>query len=646
MKLLSFLLLFVAQLSAQSSYNLHSPDGNIDVRIRVSDRVRYDVALRGNLLLQDATMLLTADGKTLGAQPQVTSTKPSTHDEAIAPVVRLKFAKLRDNYNELRLNFDGNYAIVFRAYDHGVAYRFETSLPQLEVTINGEEALFNFPSDYKVFYPAEDSFYSHNERFYTPVLMHEISPHANASLPAVVSAGDNVKIALAESDITDYPGLWLSGTYGQALAATFPKYPLKVQQTSDRDVKVVEAADYIAKTKGTRTFPWRVIGIAVNDGDLLTNPIVYLLQRPTELTDTSWIHPGKVAWDWWNANNLYGVDFKAGINTPTYKHYIDFASKYGVPYIILDEGWYKLGNVLEPVPDLNIPELVAYGKEKNVGIILWVTWKSLEDQLIPALDQYQKWGIKGIKDDFMQRDDQIMVNYLERVLRESAKRHLLVDFHGIQRSSMMTRTWPNLVSTEGVRGNEWNKWSADITPTHTVTLPFTRMFLGPMDFTPGAMRNASKRNFAAAFEQPMSQGTRCRQLAMYVIYESPLQMLSDSPSNYLREPDAMEFLSAVPTTWDDTRAPVAKIGEYVVVARRSGNDWYLGAMTDWTSRDLAIDLSFLPPGQFILTSWEDGPNADRAASDYKKMTTTVDNKTKLTLKLAAGGGYAARLSPR
>jgi alpha-glucosidase len=465
-------------------------------------------------------------------------------------------------------------------------------------------------------------------------------------LPAVASAGDDVKVAIAESDITDYPGLWLRGTDGPALAATFPPYPLKVQQTSDRDVKVLETADYIAKTKGTRTFPWRVIGIAVHDGDLITNPLVYLLQRPTKLTDTSWIRPGKVAWDWWNANNLYGVDFKAGINTQTYKYYIDFASKYGLPYIILDEGWYKLGNVLEPVPEINVPELVAYGKQKNVGLILWVTWKSLDDQLIPALDQYEKWGIKGIKDDFMQRDDQPMVNYLERVLREAAKRHMLVDFHGIQRSAMMTRTWPNLISNEGVRGNEWNKWSADITPTHTITLPFTRMFLGPMDFTPGAMRNASKRSFASIFEQPMSQGTRGRQLAMYVVYESPLQMLSDSPSNYLREPDAMEFLSAVPTTWDDTRVPAAKIGEYVAVARRSGNDWYIGAMTDWTARDLSIDLPFLPPGQFTMTSWEDGPNADRAASDYKKTTTTVDNKTKLTLKLAPGGGYAARITPK
>jgi alpha-glucosidase len=645
MKLSCLLFLLTLPLTAQTSYNLRSPNGSIDIRIRVADRVRYDVALRGNLLLRDATMSLTADGKKLGDQPKVKSAKPGSHDQTIEPVVRQKFARIRDNYSELRLEMDGNYAIVFRAYDYGVAYRFETTLPQPEVTINAEEARFNFPSDFTAFYPAEDSFYSHNERLYTPTQMHDIGPKALATLPAVVTAEGGVKVAIAESDIDDYPGLWLRGTDGPALAATFPPYPLKLKPEGDRDVKVAESANYIAKTKGTRTFPWRVIGVAEQDGDLITNPIVYLLAKPTELADNSWIRPGKVAWDWWNANNIYGVDFKAGINTETYKYYIDFASKYGIPYIILDEGWYKLGNVLDVAPAINIPELVGYGKQKNVGLILWVTWKSLDEQFIPALDQYEKWGMKGVKVDFMQRDDQPMINYLHRVCREAAKRHLLVDFHGVQRSATMTRTWPNLISNEGVRGSEWNKWSAEITPTHTVTLPFTRMFLGPMDFTPGAMLNAGKKSFAQVFDRPMSQGTRCRQLAMYVVYESPLQMLADSPSNYLREPDTMEFLSAVPTIWDDTRVLAGQIAKYVVIARRSGNDWYIGAMTDWTPRDIAIDLSFLPPGQFTMTSYEDGLNADRMASDYKKAKTSVDRSAKLTLKLAPGGGWAARFHP-
>jgi alpha-glucosidase len=361
--------------------------------------------------------------------------------------------------------------------------------------------------------------------------------------------------------------------------------------------------------------------------------------------DTGWIKPGKVAWDWWNANNVYGVDFKAGINTQTYKYYIDFAAKYGIPYIILDEGWYKLGNVLEVVPEINMEELTAYAKQKDVGIILWVVWKTLDDQLIPALDQYQKWGIKGIKVDFMQRSDQLLIEYFYRVSGETAKRHMLVDFHGDQKPATMTRTWPNLISTEGVRGLEWSKWSRETEPEHNVSLPFTRMFLGPMDYTPGAMLNATKENFAPIMHRPMSLGTRCHQLAMYVVYESPLQMLSDSPSNYMREPEAMEFLAAVPTVWDDSKALDGKIGEYVAIARRNGSDWYVGAMTNWTGRDMDIDFSFLPEGNFEMSAYQDGVNADRMASDYKLVTTPVTRTTKLKITLAPGGGWAARIQP-
>jgi alpha-glucosidase len=396
-------------------------------------------------------------------------------------------------------------------------------------------------------------------------------------------------------------------------------------------------------TKGTRTFPWRVLGIADHDGDLLTNQIVYLLEQPSKIQDTSWIKPGKVAWDWWNANNVYNVDFRAGINTQTYKYYIDFAAKYGLPYIILDEGWYKLGNVLDVVPEINMEELTAYAKQKNVGIILWVIWKTLDDQLIPALDQYQKWGVKGIKVDFMQRSDQPLIDYFYRVSEECAKRKMLVDFHGDQKPATMTRTWPNLISTEGVRGMEWSKWSAESEPLHNVTLPFTRMFLGPMDYTPGAMRNATKETFRPIHTQPMAMGTRCHQLAMYVVYESPLQMLSDTPSNYLREPETMEFLAPVPTEWDETKVLAGRIAEYVVVARRNGKDWYIGAMSNWTSRTVDIDLSFLPDGNFTMDAYRDGINADRNASDYRKTTASVNRTTKLKLQLASGGGWAARI---
>ncbi|HEX8685282.1 MAG TPA: glycoside hydrolase family 97 protein, partial [Pyrinomonadaceae bacterium] len=569
---------------------------------------------------------------------------PRAHDGWVEPAVRQKSARVRDAYNELRLEMDGDYAVVFRVYDEGVAYRFETQLPRGEVKVNGEEAAFNFADNYTVFYPQEESLFSHNERLYVPKPLREIAASAFASLPAVVDAG-GVKVAVAESDVEDYPGLWLRGTGGAGLAAMFPPYPLKEALTGDRDFKVTEAADYIAVTKGTRTYPWRLLGVAERDGDLLTNQLVYLLQSPSRVRDTSWVKPGKVAWDWWNANNVYGVDFRAGVNTETYKYYIDFAAKYGVEYVVLDEGWYRLGNVLEVVPDIDVEEIIAHGRRKNVGVILWVVWKTLDDQLEPALDRFERWGVRGIKVDFMQRDDQKVVNFYHRLSREAAKRKMLVDYHGAQRSALMTRTWPNLITNEGVRGLEWSKWSADAGPEHNLTLPFTRMFLGPMDYTPGAMLNAQKKSFAPVFDRPMALGTRCHQLAMYVVFESPLQMLADSPSNYLREPEAMEFLSAIPTVWDETRALGGKVGDYVLVARRSGRDWYVGALTDWTARELEVDFSFLPEGEFKVDAYQDGVNAGRFAGDYKKVAGRADRATRLKIRLAEGGGWAARLRP-
>ncbi|MGA9800712.1 MAG: glycoside hydrolase family 97 protein [Terriglobales bacterium] len=628
---------------AQASYSLLSPDQRIEIKIRTGDRFSYDVLLKGSVLLQNSTFSIDIDHNTLGLQPRVRMAKERSYDGTLIPPVRQKFARVRENYNELRLTMDGNYAVIFRAYNEGVAYRLETSLPQNEVKVYSEESNFNFPENYRVYYPQEESFFSHNERHYLPMNLQTIAPAAIASLPAVVDAANGVKVAIAESDIEDYPGLWLHGTSSNGLAAIFPPYPLQETLEKDRDFKVTQAADYIAVTRGTRSYPWRILGIAEKDGDLITNQLVWLLAKPSQVEDTSWIKPGKVAWDWWNALNLEGVDFKAGINTQTYKYYVDFAAKYGIPYIILDEGWYKLGNVLQVVPEINMEELTAYAKQKNVGIILWMIWKTLDDQFDAAFDEFTKWGVKGLKIDFMQRDDQKLINFYYKTCREAAKRHLLVDFHGGQSQITMTRTWPNMISGEGVRGLEWSKWSAETEPLHNVTLPFTRMFLGPMDFTPGAMLNASKENFAAIHDRPMSLGTRCHQLAMYVVYESPLQMLSDSPSNYLREPETMEFLAPVPTVWDDTKVLDGKIAEYVLVARRSGQDWYVGAMNNWTARNLEVDFSFLPPGTFWLEAYQDGVNADRLASDYKKTKTQITRDTRLKISLAPGGGWAARI---
>jgi alpha-glucosidase len=638
------LMFTAAKVSAGSKYSVVSPDRRIEIIVEAGDRIKYSILLGGGrVLLKDSTLSLKIDQSTLGPGAVVKSAKQRSVDQQVQPPVRQKFAVILERYNELRLDIDGGYAVVFRAYNEGAAYRFETSLGDREVKVYGEEATFNFAGDYSAYYPKEDSFFSHNERRFIRLPLKGITAGTIASLPAVVDA-DGVKVAICESGLEDYPGMWLRGSASNGLSATFPPYPLKEELTRDRDYKVTQPADYIARTLGNRTYPWRLMGIAEHDGDLLTNQLVYLLAKPSQVQDTSWIKPGKVAWDWWNANNIYGVDFKAGINTQTYKYYIDFAAKYGIEYIILDEGWYKLGNLLEVVPEMNIEELVAYGKQKNVGIILWAVWKTLDDQFEPALNQFQKWGVKGIKVDFMQRDDQLIIKFYSRLCREAAQRKLLVDFHGGIRPAIMTRTWPNLISTEGVQGMEHLKWSDVSDPEHNVTIPFTRMFMGPMDYTPGAMLNATKGTFAHVFQRPMSLGTRCHQLAMYVVYESPLQMLADSPSNYLREPEAMEFLAPAPTVWDETKVLDGRIGEYVAVARRSGRDWYVGAMTNWTARKLEIDFKFLPEGSFRMEAYQDGVNANRYAGDYKKVTDRISRDSKLKIKLAQGGGWAARIT--
>lgn len=643
---LSLLALLPAAVSpagaAGSSFNLASPNGGVVVELRIGDSIRYDLTVAGTPVLRDSTLSLRIDGQVLGRNPRLKAATPSIHDAILRPVVRQKAAELREHYHELRLDFEGGYAVVFRAYNEGMAYRWETSLSAAEVKVTGEEVAVRFADGFTSYFAEEKSFYSHNEEHFLPRPLGDLTARDLASTPVIIDAGA-VKLALADADVVDYPGLWWHGTGGPAMAGTFPPYPLEEKLEGDREFRVIKTADWIAITQGTRTYPWRLCGIAAKDGDLLSNPLVYLLARPTALTDTSWIKPGKVAWDWWNANNLGGVDFKAGVNTETYKYFIDFAASQGIEYIVLDEGWYVLGDLMKQAPDMDVPAIIEYGKKKNVGVILWVVWKTLDDQLHPALDLFARWGVKGIKVDFMQRDDQKVMDFYHRISAAAAARRMLVDYHGSSRPAVLTRTWPNLISAEGVRGNEWNKWSAHATPAHNVMLPFTRMFLGPMDYTPGAMLNATRTGFAKNFDNPLSQGTRCHQLAMYVVYESPLQMLCDSPTNYLREPECLAFIAKVPTVWDETRPLESRIGDYVAVARRTGGDWYVGAMTNWTSRTLSIDLSFLPEGEFQLEEYRDGLNAGRRAGDYKREVRPVTRDTKLTVTLAEGGGWVARL---
>ena len=642
--LLILILLISVIASVADNYELLSPDGKIRVEIKAGEKLEYAVFYEDNeLILPSEISMHTEKNGAFGINPKVKSEIRDAADLLLIPEVKQKSAEIVDKYNELILTFKGNYTLVFRAYDEGVAYRWESNM-RGEMIIVSEEANFSFSNNHTAWFPEEESMFSHQEREYLQVPLDSITYDRFCSTPALIDAG-GIKVVISESDLKDYPGMYLRGdTEEWTLTGKFPRLVTEERQTNDRNVKVVNRADHIARVDGKRTFPWRVMAIAGSDADLITNQMIFLLSEPCKIEDPSWIKPGKVAWDWWNYNNIYNVPFEAGINTETYKYYIDFAAQYGIEYIILDEGWYELGDLTAINPDIDMPELLAYGKEKGVGIILWVVWKTLDDQLDIVMPVFEDWGIAGLKVDFMQRDDQWMVNYYWRIAEEAAKRKFLVDFHGSYKPAGLHRTYPNVITREGVRGLEWNKWSDQSTPEMAVTLPFIRMFAGPMDYTPGAMINATEEDFEAVFARPMSQGTRAHQLAMYVVFESPLQMLADNPTHYMNEPECMEFLSKVPTVWDETIVLDAKLGEYIVLARRKGYEWYIGAMTNWTDREFEIDLSFLDERRYEAMRWQDGPNAHRNAQDFIKESSIVDSNTKLKIKLAPGGGWAAILS--
>ena len=622
-------------------YELLSPDGMIRVEVETGDILEYAIFYDNmQIIVPSEISLHTEKHGVFGIKTRVKSVKRRSVDQIQIPVVKQKSAEVREQFNEMKILFKGNYSLCFRAYNEGVAYRWESSIKDGLIIVS-EEANFSFAKNYMSWFPEEESMFSHQEREYLQLPLEEITYERFASTPMLVDIAGGPKVVISEADLQDYPGMFMQGANtAWTLKGKYPRVVLEEDKRNDRDVAPVKRADYIALVTGARTFPWRVIAIAPEDGDLITNQMIFLLSEPSQIEDPSWIRPGKVAWDWWNYNNIYNVDFEAGINTETYKYYIDFASANNIEYIILDEGWYELGDLTAINPDIDMQELLDYGKEKNVGLILWVVWKTLDDQLEDVMPVFEEWGIAGLKVDFMQRDDQWMVNYYWRIAEEAARRKFLVDFHGSYKPAGLHRTWPNVITREGVRGMEWGKWGDKASPEMAVTLPFIRMFAGPMDYTPGAMLNATKEDFEAVFATPMSQGTRAHQLAMYVVFESPLQMLADNPTHYLNEPECMQFLSKVPSVWDETIVLDAKLGEYVVIARRNGHEWYIGAMTNWDTREIKIGLSFLGDTRYEATIWKDGPNAHRNAQDFIRENFIIDKNTKLEIKLAPGGGFA------
>jgi len=653
MKLL-FTLSFCFSISisiAQTTKNYHikSPDSKIDLSVTTGNKIEWSVKHEDTEIITPSAISITLQGgEVLGKSPVIKNTKASSADQYFNTPIYKK-DKVHDQYNQLIINFKGDYSVVFRAYDEGVAYRFTTQ-KKGDITILNEEANFNFKSDDKAWLPFvndyrnKDKWTTSFEALYSKLKLSEVTKDSLAFLPVLVNVGGNKKAAILEADLQDYPGMYLTGN-GQNLQGAFAKYPT-VETTggyANMNYVVNGRADYIAKTKGTRSFPWRVAIISTEDKQLINSDIIQKLSEPSRVKNVSWIKPGKVAWDWWNDWNITHVDFKAGINNHTYKYYIDFASANKVEYVVLDEGWSNIVDLNQISPDINLQELIDYAKQKNVGLILWTSWYALTRQTDAAMAKFSKMGIKGFKIDFIDRDDQKMVSSLYEIAQKSADNQLIVDYHGMYKPSGIQRTFPNILNFEGVKGLENVKWGVKDHPGYDVSIPFIRMLSGPMDYTPGAMRNASKANFRPVNGNPMSQGTRCHQLAMYTVFEAPLQMMADNPTAYQKEQECTDFIAAVPTTFDETVAIDGKVGEFVAIARRKSSTWHIGAMTNWDARELTIDLSFLGSGTYKAIIFEDGINADRDGTDYKRTVVNLTSNDKLNIKLASGGGWAARL---
>ena len=648
------LLLFIgnAPLAAKvKNYTLSSPDGGLKVEISTGDGLSLRIMHEIDTIFSHSYIgLVLADGTLVGKSSRVTrERRKKIEDKVESPFYRFKeFVAV---CNELDLKLQGGFGVTFRAYNDGVAYRFYTTVTS-EVTVKDEVAEFNFPQDYTAYLP-----YTTNDK--QPMAMafqnvYDITPLSKAQpklafLPVTVDCG-SVKLTLLESDLEAYPGMFVQSQQGKyGLKGVFAPYPAKTDFYPWRKQEyVTETTDFISRSRGSRSYPWRVLAITEKDTDMPVNNLVYALASPNRIGDTSWIKTGKVAWDWWNDWNLKGVPFKAGINMDTYKYYIDFASRNGLEFIVLDEGWYdpKSGDMLTVIPELDLTELIAYGKSKGVEIVLWTVFNVLDSQLEAACKKYADMGIKGFKVDFLDRDDQTAVEMVYRIAEMTARYKLTLDLHGIYKPTGINRTYPHIINFESVFGMEEVKWT-DIKnnmPLYDVTFPYIRMMAGPVDYTPGAMRNATKADWRAMYYTPASMGTRCHQLAAYIVHDSPFTMLCDAPTNYLNEQECVDFIASLPVEVDSTFIASGELGKYIVTVRKKDVNWYIGGMTNWDERDVQLDFSFLPEGMsYTAVLFKDGVNANKQAEDYRKETIRIDKDSRLTLHLASGGGFAMKL---
>ena len=656
----SLLLLAASTALPAKNYQVKSPDGNLTVSVAVDKDINYSLSFKGQSLISASPVSMDiADGKPFGVNSKVKSAVTSSH-KGIIRAFAYKKDIVKDNYNELTLKFNQKFTLLFRVYDDGAAYRFVSDNTK-PITVKSEQATFNFAKDWQTFIPYvrqdlatippfEQQFNNSFENTYTHTALSTTDKTRLAFLPFIVEADNGVKMCITEADLENYPGMYVNNSDGgQTLNGIFANYPKEVAQGGHNNLQLLVKSreNYLVKAAPLAKFPWRVFCVSTQDKQLLDNDMVYRLAAPSRLADNDyrkWVKPGKVAWDWWNDWGIYNVNFKTGINTQTYKAYIDFASKHNIEYVILDEGWAvnKKADLMQVVPEIDLKEIISYGKEHNVDIILWAGWYALDRDMENVCRHYSEMGVKGFKIDFMNRDDAACVNFHYRAAAMAAKYHLMLDFHGTYKPTGLNRTYPNVVNFEGVAGLEQNKW-ADMKAydqvNYDVTLPFARNLAGPMDYTQGAMLNGTKETFAPNYSNPMSQGTRCHQLAEYTIFYSPFCMLCDSPTHYDKEPISTDFIASAPTVWNETVTLDSKMGEYVAMARRNGNTWYIGVINNWTARDVTLDLSFLGSGNLKATAYADGINADRFAEDFTCKSIDVPQNRKLTVHLAPGGGY-------
>lgn len=643
--------------NAQKGIELKDPSGKIQLNVMLGNTVTYSVSHGEDVIIGTSPISMTlTDGTVFGKEPRLKKKKYRTENQMIYPPIYRK-QSIKDHFNELTLEFKGGYSLVFRAYEDGVAYRFISDLKK-SFMVESEQAVFNLPNNPKVFAATpkgrkidgvENQYHSSFQNTYRHVELSKWDKSRLAFLPVLSESENGKKVCITEADLLNYPGMFLKvssdnkGFYGE-----FAAYPKDIS-VEVRGLKgmVKTREPYIAKVEGKTVFPWRVMVISEKDTDLLCSDMVYKLATPAAEADYSWIKPGKVAWDWWNDWNLYGVDFRAGVNTETYKYYIDFASKFGIEYVILDEGWAVAGpaDLFQIVPEIDMEELIRYADSKKVGLILWAGYRAFDLDMERVCKHYSAMGIKGFKIDFMDRDDQYMVDFNRRCAETGAKYKLLIDLHGTHKPTGLQRTYPNAINFEGVHGLEEMKWAQPGTDqvTYDVTMPFIRMVAGPLDYTQGAMNNANKENFKAVYSEPMSQGTRCRQLAQYIIFDSPLNMLCDAPTNYLKEEECTKFIAAIPTVWEETKALCGEVGKYLAMARQKNDVWYVGALTNWDSRDMELDLSFLGEGEYKAEIFEDGINADRVGKDYKRKVIPVPADRRLKIHMVSGGGHVMRI---